>query len=84
MDDRINILTTTHSMEDVTVAKKKQRSRKTKHEDPSVDQLDQIRKLLILQLVSSGVQANHIALVLGVGKSAISEIVPARLIKKGK
>lgn len=52
------------------------------HEDPVVEQLDQIKRLLMLELIVSGIQAKDIATVLGVGKSTISGLVPARAIKK--
>jgi predicted transcriptional regulator len=48
------------------------------------DLLEDIKKLLILDLITRGVQAKDIGVVLGVGKSAISAIVPARQIKKSK
>jgi hypothetical protein len=57
--------------------------RKTKKSnDPVTERLDQIKKLMMLQLISSGVQANTIATVLGVTKSNISAMVPARAVKK--
>lgn len=43
--------------------------------------LDDIKKLLILDLVSRGIQGKDIAQVLGVDKSTITRIVPARKIK---
>lgn len=55
---------------------------KQRPEDPVVKQLDEIRRLLMLQLVVSGVKAKDIATVLGVNKSVISGIVPARAISK--
>jgi len=55
---------------------------KAKHEDPVVEQLDQLKRLVILQMIVSGVQANQIAKVLGVSNSVISGIVPARMVKK--
>lgn len=53
-----------------------------KHADPVVRQLDQIKRLLMLQLVASGVQAQAVAKVLGMHKTDFSKIVPARIIKK--
>ena len=50
--------------------------------DPVAKELEAIKKLLILDLVTSGVQAKDIAKVLGVTKSTVSAIVPARGIKK--
>jgi hypothetical protein len=49
---------------------------------PVAEQLDQIKRLLMLQLIASGVEAKSVAKVLGVSKGTISGIVPARLIKK--
>jgi len=44
--------------------------------------LEDIKKLIILDLVTRGVQAQDIAKVLKVVKSTITAIVPARKIKK--
>ena len=49
-----------------------------------IELLEEIKKLLILDLITRDVQAKDIAGVLGVGKSTISGIVPARQIKKSK
>jgi hypothetical protein len=57
---------------------------KAKHHDPAVEMLDQLRRLIMLQLVVSGVKAKDIATVLGVNKSVISGIIPARAISKQK
>jgi len=46
--------------------------------------LEDIKKLLILDLVAKGVQAKDIAEVLGVGKSTIAGIVSARKIRKDR
>jgi hypothetical protein len=62
----------------------KRKRRKPRNNDPVVQHLDEIRRLLMLQLVVSGVQAKDIAVVLGVNKSAISGIVPARAVRKLK
>lgn len=50
--------------------------------DAIVKELDAIKKLLILELVASGVQAKDVAKVLGVTKSTVSRLVPARGIRK--
>ncbi len=47
-------------------------------------ELDSIKRLLILQLITSGVQATNIASTLKVSKSAVSALVPARKVKKPK
>ena len=46
------------------------------------DELEQIKRLLILALVHQGVQAKDIAKVLEVDPAMISRMVPARQIKK--
>jgi hypothetical protein len=43
--------------------------------------LEDIKKLLILDLVTRGIQGKDIAQVLGVDKSTITRIVPTRKIK---
>lgn len=60
----------------------KRKRAKSTHEDPVVEQLDQLKRLVMLQMIASGIQANQIAKVLGVSKSVISGIVPARMIKR--
>jgi len=50
--------------------------------DPVAKELEAIKKLLILQLVTSGVQAKDVGKVLGLGKSDMSRLVPTRAIKK--
>jgi DNA-binding NarL/FixJ family response regulator len=60
----------------------KAKKKRAKQEDPVVGQLDDIKRLIMLQLIHSGVQANQIATVLDVTKSTISGMVPARIIKK--
>ena len=60
----------------------KGKPRRQKPTDPILDQLDQIKRLIMLQLIASGVKAKDIALVLEVDNSVVSRIVPARLLKK--
>lgn len=45
--------------------------------------LEDIKKLMILNLIASGVQSKSIAAVLGVDNATITRVVPARKIKKG-
>jgi DNA-directed RNA polymerase specialized sigma24 family protein len=45
-------------------------------------QLDDLRRLAIMQLVVLGAQSSHIAKVLGVDPSAISRLMPVREIQK--
>ena len=47
-----------------------------------VAQLDDLKRLAILQLLAMGVQSAHIAKALGIHSSAISRMVPAREVKK--
>lgn len=51
-------------------------------QDKQLILLEDIKKLLIMDLLTKGVQATGIANVLGVDKSTISRLVPARKIKK--
>ena len=46
------------------------------------DNLEQIKRLLILALVHQGLQGKDIASVLGVDPAVISRLVPSRQIKK--
>ena len=41
--------------------------------DPVVKELDAVKRLLVLQLLTSGVQANIVAAALGVAKSSVSK-----------
>jgi len=50
--------------------------------DPAVKELEAIKKLLILQLVTSGVHSTTIARAMGVDVSVVSRLVPARRVKK--
>lgn len=59
----------------------KRKARRQKGE-PVADELNSIKRLLVLQLITSGVKATDIALALGVTKSAVSSLVPARKVKK--
>lgn len=45
-------------------------------------ELDAIKRLLVLQLITSGVQAKDIALALGVSQMTVSRLVASRRIKK--
>lgn len=47
-----------------------------------IELLEDIKKLLILDLIAKDVQAQDVAKVLGVNKSTIARIVPSRRIKK--
>ena len=50
--------------------------------DPVADELGGIKRLLVLQLITSGVQAKDIAAALGVDQSVVSRLVPTRKVKK--
>lgn len=44
--------------------------------------LEDLKRLTILQLIVAGVSATQIAKALGVDKSAVSRLVPARALKR--
>ena len=46
------------------------------------EQLDELKRLMIVQLLASGVQSAHVAKALGIHASGISRIVPVREIQK--
>jgi IS30 family transposase len=46
------------------------------------EQLEELKRLMIVQLLASGVQSAHIAKALGIHASGISRIVPAREIQR--
>jgi hypothetical protein len=48
-----------------------------------IELLEDIKRLLIVNLVASGVQGKDIAQTLGVDNSVITRIAPARKIRKG-
>jgi hypothetical protein len=52
--------------------------------EPLLQELDTLKRLLLLQLVASGVKPIDIALTLGVAKSAISGLVPVRKLSLSK
>ncbi len=62
-------------------AKRKARKQKS---DLASDELNSIKRLLILQLITSGVQAKDVASALGVSQSSVSGLVAARRVKKPK
>jgi predicted transcriptional regulator len=59
----------------------KRKAKKTKV-DPVADELAAIKRLLVLQLITSGVQAKYIAATLGVDQSVVSRLVPSRKVKR--
>lgn len=67
-----------------TKGKRGSKPRKTSKaaNDPSTQELVAIKRLLILQLITSGVQSTVIAKALGVSKSVVTGLVPARKVKK--
>jgi hypothetical protein len=56
--------------------------RKRGGNDPVQEELDAIKRLLVLQLITSGVQAGDVAKALRVSPATISGMVPARKVKK--
>lgn len=51
-------------------------------DDAVQKELQAIKRLLVLQLITSGVQATHVATTLQVDNSVISRMVAARKVKK--
>ena len=49
-----------------------------------VELLEDIKKLLVLDLINKGMQGKNIAAVLGVDPAVISRIVPSRKLKKSR
>lgn len=60
------------------------RKAKRRGDDPATDELGAIKRLLILQLLTSGVEATKVAAALGIAKSSVTRLVPARKVKKPK
>ena len=60
----------------------KRRARKQKKGDTVTGELGSIKRLLVLQLITSGVQAKAIASALGVDQSVVSRLVPSRKVRK--
>lgn len=58
------------------------RRRGSGDDHPLARELADIKRLLILLLLAEGFQAKDIAKTLGVAKSTLSEMVPARSIKR--
>jgi predicted transcriptional regulator len=50
--------------------------------DPVADELDSIKRLLVLQLLTSGIPAKDVASALGVDQSVVSRLVPSRKLRK--
>ncbi len=48
------------------------------------DELTAIKRLLVLQLITSGVQATDVAKALRISKSGVSQMIPARKVKKAR
>lgn len=53
-----------------------------KNKESQLDNLEQIKRLLIMALIRQGVPGSEIADVLGLDQSTISRMVPTRRIKK--
>lgn len=47
-----------------------------------IDNMEQIKRLLVLGLIRSGVQGKEIAITLGVDPATISRMVPTRSMKE--
>jgi predicted transcriptional regulator len=50
--------------------------------DPIVDELEAIKRLLILQLITSGVKGRDVASILGVHESVVSRLSGKRKVKR--
>ncbi len=61
----------------------KRKARRPK-DDPVANELDSIKRLLMLQLVRSGVKPIDIAKTLDVPKSVVSGMIPVRRLSFGK
>jgi predicted transcriptional regulator len=59
--------------------KKKQKKGKN---DPAADALEAIKRLLILQLITSGVKGRDVASALGVHESVVSRMLAKRKVKR--
>ena len=64
------------------VKPRKARSKPKASGDPVAKELDAIKRLLVLQLITSGVQSSTVATALGVSNSKVTRLVPARKAKK--
>jgi predicted transcriptional regulator len=51
-------------------------------EDPTLKELDAIKRLLILLLVKAGAAQGEIAMALDVDQAAVSRMFPARKVKR--
>jgi predicted transcriptional regulator len=60
----------------------KRKGNRAKRSDDAADELGSIKRLLVLQLITSGVKAKDIAAALGIHQSAVSRLVPSRKVKK--
>ncbi len=56
--------------------------RKPKSSDPVLDELVAIKKLMILMLLKEGLTLAQIGIALGIDKSNVSRMVPAKDLKK--
>jgi hypothetical protein len=57
-------------------------TKKKANSDPIADELDGIKRLLILQLITSGVKARDVASAVGVHESVISRLFHTRKVKR--
>ena len=48
------------------------------------EQLEELKRLLIVQLLATGVSSTHIAKALGIHQSGISRMLPVREIQKAR
>jgi len=55
-----------------------------KEKKPEMDVFEQIKRLLMLQLIRDGASGDEIALALGITKQRVSQIFPISKIRKTK
>lgn len=52
--------------------------------DPIVEELQAIKRLLMLQTLRTGATQNQIAAALGIDQSAVSRMIPSKAIRSSK
>lgn len=57
---------------------------KLKKSDPVLEEIVSIKKLLVLMLLNQGLTLNQIGTALGIDKSSVSRMIPAKILKANK
>jgi len=60
----------------------KTKNQKKVRGDPTIEGLEAIKRLLILQLITSGVKGRDVASILGVHESVVSRLFGKRKVKR--